>query len=314
MSNFPKTHEEFIKAGYKATELLRDTDFVNGFTVHGKKRIGEYRDYCENAEQPQWMIMPLHTYIDPIESRDMTTDKYTFADTDGVHTIRYNPEEKSLLFRLNAVNNYKGQPHDLATYSWWPHLLINQDYSEFPMELREKTGADADRIYLNIDVRVLDYKDTINKEGNNSLTFPIFFYLLADNAPGRKIWFGGCTIVHSDPKFDPNPVAHWSPDSAAHQYMYCVPSKFLFNGMENSFTPAPGVYKTGEEWKHIFFDLTPSIEEAIEWSNRDDAYGYQVTKKDLYFAGANIGFEIHGNYDCTVEIKNFKLISYRKGE
>ena len=306
------THEDLIKAGYTATELLRDTEFKNGFTVHGRERLGEFRDYCENDEKPLWKIMPLHTYIDPIESRDMTTDKYTFTDTDGVHTIKYNPEEKSLLFRLNAVNNYKGQPHDRATYKWWPHLLINQPHADFPMELRKITGAGADKFFLNIDVRVLDYKDTINREGANSLTFPIFFYLLCDEAPNRKIWFGGCTMIHNDPKRG-NEV-HWAPDSAGHQFMYCVPMAELFGGMENSFTPERFIYKTGEEWKHIFFDLTPHLDQAIEWANRDNAFGVKVSRENMYFAGGNIGFEIHGNYDCTVEIKNFNLISYRKAQ
>ena len=28
--------------------------------------------------------------------------------------------------------------------------------------------------------------------------------------------------------------------------------------------------------------------------------------------GANIGFEIHGNYDCTFEFKNFNMVAYNK--
>ena len=39
MSKIPTTHEEFIEAGYTATELLRDTDFENGF-LQGIERLG----------------------------------------------------------------------------------------------------------------------------------------------------------------------------------------------------------------------------------------------------------------------------------
>ncbi|MBR2021789.1 MAG: hypothetical protein IJ939_05070 [Clostridia bacterium] len=63
MSKIPTTHEEFIEAGYTATELLRDTDFVNGFAVHGKKRIGEFRDYCENEEKLLKNFRAFHSHI-----------------------------------------------------------------------------------------------------------------------------------------------------------------------------------------------------------------------------------------------------------
>ena len=61
-------------------------------------------------------------------------------------------------------------------------------------------------------------------------------------------------------------------------------------------------------------DITPHIDRAVEWANRDNAYGVPVTKEDLYFSGVNIGFEISGNYNCTIEFKNFNIISYDKIE
>jgi hypothetical protein len=32
----------------------------------------------------------------------------------------------------------------------------------------------------------------------------------------------------------------------------------------------------------------------------------------MYLGGGNIGFEIWGNYDRTVEIKNVDIVSYKK--
>ena len=34
--------------------------------------------------------------------------------------------------------------------------------------------------------------------------------------------------------------------------------------------------------------------------------------EDMYIGGVNIGYEIHGNYDMTMEFKNFDMISYSK--
>ena len=39
---------------------------------------------------------------------------------------------------------------------------------------------------------------------------------------------------------------------------------------------------------------------------------FVVPKEDMYFDGVNIGYEIHGNYDCTVEFKNFNMVAYNK--
>jgi hypothetical protein len=94
--------------------------------------------------------------------------------------------------------------------------------------------------------------------------------------------------------------------------MYGMPQTVVFGNLENTFNPAPGVAAVGEEWKKIRLDVTPHIQRAIEWANRDNIFGVKVTKEDMYFTGANIGFEIHGNYDCTFEFKNFNMVAYNK--
>ena len=315
------SHETLLGMGYTATGLLRDPDFENGFHVAindnslGKdpETHGTWNEYSTTGEKPVWHIGPFFTRLDLWTDRDTTTDKYTLTDKEGISTVKYNPEEKSSTLRLNGAQNYQGKPHidGESAGGWWPHLLLDQTYTKFPKELRERNGADADRIYMELDVRVLDFKDNPVMEGHHSLTFPIFFYLLCDDAPGGKIWFGGGAVIHSNP--NPSLQPAWGTDSAAHQYMYGVPMADVYDGMENSYNPEPGVYLSSNEWKHLRVDLTPHLDRCIEWANRDNAYGVKVSRENLYFAGANIGFEIFGNYDATVEFKNFDLISYRKG-
>ena len=94
--------------------------------------------------------------------------------------------------------------------------------------------------------------------------------------------------------------------------MYGIPEAVAFGGIENSFTPEKGTVLVSDEWKHVRIDITPHIERVVEWANRDNIFGVPVTKDDLYFEGESIGFEIHGNYDCTFEFKNYNMISYNK--
>ena len=307
------SHEVLVNNGYTATRLYQDEGFERGFYVaqfEQKNDLynGKFQDYCETEEKPLWMIAPWWSKYDLFKERDTSTDKYTIADKYGVNYIRYNPEEKSITMRQNATNIYNGQPHD-DTYTWWPHLLLTQE-QEFCSFDKARNSAAADRIYAEIDLRMLDFKDTTNTDGTNICQFLTYFYVMTDKAPGQRVWFG-MTLFNARGYSD-NRAPGWSPDSAAHQYMYGMPMALVYDGMENSFMPEKGVFASGEEWKHLRVDLTPHIDRIVEWANRDNIFGVRITKEDLYFSGVNIGYEIHGNYDCTFEIKNFNLVSYNK--
>ena len=144
----------------------------------------------------------------------------------------------------------------------------------------------------------------------NRLQFPLFFYLLTDKAPTHLIWFGVSLLNGFD--FMPTTTPSWLPDSAAHMYMYSVPMATAYGGVENSIYKNDGKLTATDEWTHMRVDITPHIDRALEWANRDNIFGSIVKKSDFYFSGANIGFETHGNFDYTVEFKNFNMVSYNK--
>ena len=212
--------------------------------------------------------------------------------------------------RVNATKIYNGEPHDPETYKWWPHLLLDQEES-LPVD-KVKNSVNADRMYIELDMRVTDFKDTTNKEGMNVCSFLAYFYLKTDKNPSAKIWYG--LRLFTGTNANKNTTPGWAPDSAAHMYMYGIPEAVIYDGIENSFNPEKGVVAVSDEWKHIRVDITEHIDRCIEWANRDKAYGVEVKKEDLYFNGGNIGFEIHGNYDMTVEIKNVDIVSYNKAD
>ena len=309
------SHEQLVAEGFTETRILYDEGFERGFYVMKYDQSvsstghGKFTDYVEAEGAPLWGIAPYWAKYDLWEHRDTTTDKYTLTDTYGINTIKYNPEEKSILMRLNATKNYNGEPHIKDEYKWWPHLLLDQK-TEFAAIDKQRNSIAADRLFVETDIRLLDFKDTINSEGSNVCSYFIYLYLMTDKAPGQRIWFG-LTIFNGLDANDRVKII-WSPDSAANQYMYGMPPAVVFGNTENSFNPAPGVAAVSDEWKHIRLDITPHVERAIEWANRDNIFGVQISKEDMYVGGANIGFEIHGNFDCTFEFKNFNVISYSK--
>ena len=309
------SHEEMLSSGYTATGLFQDIGFERGFYVsHFEQKAvnREERIWLNNSdseEKPLWSIGPWWCGVDLWENRDMTADKYTLKDTKGVNTVIYNPEDNSLSLRVNATKIYDGKPHIAEEYKWWPHLYIDQSYKTVPYD-KVKNSVTADRMFVELDIRVTDFKDTINTDGMNVCQFVLYFALLSDKDPSSHIAFGLSLL--SGTSANPTVKPGWAPDSAAHQFMYGIKQAEIYGGMENSFNPEKGVIVTGEEWKHVRLDITPHIERCIEWANRDKAFGVDVSKEDLYFGGCDFGFEIHGNYDCTVEVRNVDIISYKK--
>ncbi len=308
------SHEVLTANGFTSTELLSDEGFENGFYVAKQDQSvgfnhGKFTDYVETEKEPSWGIAPWWSLYDLIENRDTATDKYTLKDDKGINTVIYNPEEKSISMRVDATKVHNGETHYINHETWWPHLLLEQNSATSVID-KQKNTLSADKMFVELDMRITDFKDTLNTEGENECGYFAYFYLMTDKAPGQRIYFGLNLLgkltgsTHTTPS--------WSPESAGQQYMYRIPQAAIFGGVENSFNPAKDEIVVGDEWKSIRLDVTPHIERAIEWANRDNVFGVQVSKEEMYIGGGNIGFEVWGNYDCTVEIKDFNMISYNK--
>lgn len=334
------TDEELISL-YDATSLLADNDFENGFDVRpivNNYNPEGYFEYTGSGDETNnlWAICPWWTHdgdgLSPtnyaatslIHNR-ADTDEYTIADAKGSKVITYHPDDKSLTMTLNCSKIYDGTPHikddasttdvDESNRIWWPHLLIEQDPSIYTVDT-EVHSADAERVMFELDIRMTEYTPTTNEEGTNACQFLVYFYLFHkdDVKRSQRIWFGACLY---DNRGGVVYVPTWNRDSAANQMIYCIPQETVYSGLENSYirhelVDNTSVYNTvtDDEWKTIRLDLTSHIDRVVEWMNRDNAFGKEVSKEDLYFGGVNLGYETHGNIDCTFEIRNFDLVSY----
>ncbi len=296
--------------GYESKELLKDSDFSNGFSVlsqntvnNSSVKIGDFT-YNGNEEKPSWMIAQWNSGPCLWENK---IDSDVFTITDGkTKTVNYNPDDNSVTMRLNAAEIYGGAP---AGDTSWPHLLLEQspiaDYNMLSDKEKSFYNCDADRMILSLDIRLKDFVDTTNIDGINAVQYLAYFYLSGtDN--NNFIWFG-LDLFDSRGRND----TYWAPDSVGGLMIYTLSTKDTYG------TASRSLYRFGkpyvnDDWVHIEIDLAPHISKAIEAANASDTFAQKVSKSDFYISGTNIGFEIHGNYDCTVEIKDFQLTSYNK--
>ena len=309
-----KISDEELAANYTEARLFKDEGWDFGFIVNKQDQsgvAGEWR--YNNILKPLWSIGPWWTNNCLIEQRLMDGDKYKLADKDGVKELKYNPDEKSLSFKLDASKVYNGRAAKGVSEELWPHLLIEQNIGDVYKELngddKVRYSADADKIYMEMDIRMTDFKDTTNPDGVNAVQFLSYYYLALKDVPGKMVWFGANLFDSRGAGLE---RTNWQLDTASSSMIYSISTADVFGGAENSFFVDGAVAEPSEEWKHVRVDITPHIERCIAIANKDMTFGKEVSVEDFYFKGCNVGFEIHGNYDCTFEIKNFNLVSYNK--
>ena len=292
---------------YETRPLFADAGFVNGFTVMSMQTLNgsgvPLGNFTYNAlpVQPSWKIAQWNSkyclWAERVPS-DIT------AITDGkTKTVRYNPVDQSVSMRLNAANIYGGQP---AGEGSWPHLLLEQ--SPLPGasgEDRAFYSCASEKLVLRLDIRLTDFKDTANKEGINAAQFLAYFYLTGVNSHDF-VWFG-VNLFDSRGLQD----TYWSKDTAgSNQMIYTVSTADTYGCGLFSLTPF-GRPRVSERWTRVELDLTPHIRAMLAKANEDGTFGRPVAASDFFIGGTNIGFEIHGNFDCTVDIRNFQIVSYR---
>ena len=290
---------------YTKKQLFADTKFKNGFNVLSQQnngitteKLGEFT-YSSRSGSPEWSIAQWNSgpclWADRVQS-----DEYTI--TDGLtKTVRYNPWDHSVSMRMNAANVYNGQPADDSP---WPHLLLEQ--SPFPNSINNKAYCcDCDNIFLEMKIRISDFKDTTVQEGINAVQYLAYIYLKSYD--GRDfVWFGVNLFDSRGPQ-----ETFMSIDTAgSNKMIYSLSTEDTFGELEKSLYRDGAPY-VSDKWVKVRVDLKPHIDKMVNALNEQNYFASTLTSSDLYIDGTNIGFEVHGNFDCTVDIKDYSLTSLR---
>lgn len=311
----------FDKSLYNRKGLFHDIHFKNGFKVNriqngkdGYTPIGEWKFPESSDGVPDWFLIQWYSKHCFINERLDVGSPYTITDKARSKTVIYNPEDASLSMNLDATKVYDGKPH---TEGLWPHLLIEQRplciYNELSEEDKSFYRTDCDRLQLEMDIRMPLFVDTTNPDGVNACQFMAYFYLSPFDYDeinnGRFIWFGVNFFDSRGPA-----ATYWKKDTYGTEMIYCASCEDTFGGLENSFYDVNNGMKPTptNEWKHLELDLTRQLDKVVELANQDNTFGRKISKSDFYMRGTNLGFETHGNFNCTFDIRNYDLVAYNK--
>lgn len=276
--------------------LFGNSGFTNGFAVRSQLRSdGSYEDlgtFPENSASPEWILAQWNSGPCLWDDRVDTGDPNVL--TDGkVKTVTYDPVQDSVSLRLNAAGYYDGAP---AGEDAWPHLLLENTSSS---DFFDDSPLSAGKYVVSGDLRLADFKPDCVGEGVSAAEFLIFLYVRATDGP-EFVWFG--MRIFDSRGLQPT---NWQHDIASGCMIYALSTVDSMGGRTNALR-----LKTTKEWTHFEVDLTPHIKKLVNQINESGVFGRQITADDLCFTGTNIGWEIHGSFDCAMEIKNYKLTRY----
>ncbi|MDO5553175.1 MAG: hypothetical protein Q4G68_05400 [Planctomycetia bacterium] len=289
------------------TELFEDTEFLRGFNVVSSPKGPGKLDFglAEEDALPFWTLAPLNSRFDLLNASLKKFDDGSCEFKDPTKTVRlYRNEQKEQVLRLDLCTEQEYlRPRKLNEP--WPHLLILHDYS--PGESVQI--AQTEDLIFSMDVRVRKCDNLMKPEDYDSALHcgqATPYFVFANRNPNSEdfndyIWFG-VPLFDSRTEVQP-PYAALDGDPkilGTGKLIYVLDGATVISENYGGINPFFG------EWAHLEIDLCDSVEEALK---RAHAMGLltKTTMADLAFTHFNLGWEVTGTFDCSLEIKNLRM-------
>ncbi len=300
--------------GVRTMQLIPDNTFSTGFIVKSQKDHGAGDKVTDLGVFPKgtdktfarWAICQWDSGECLWAGRDVSSPDNVL--TDGTYrTVTVN--KGNILLSLNTEGYYKGKPAVMGDY--WPHLLIEQSsfsYKKSDEITKEFYHADCDKIVLEFDVQLTEYKETpVKKDWVRAAQLLMYFYIRSEK--GDFLWFG---IQLFDNRSD-NTEHYIGYDGgkadASGAMIFSVGSKYVYKNSKRSLWKGGKPYASND-WIHVKIDIKPFIKEAFQ-RGMEDGYFKAGDISELYIDGMNYGFETIGTFSHSASLKDLKLISYR---
>ena len=280
-----------------AAELFTDPQFTRGFEVHnpapGKHvKRGLIQPYPATAD-PAWVLAQwsCRTSLHTAKPEFLPDGSIRYADSSKAVTFSpLSNNTRRITFSLNGIAEYQGRLRDPKEP--WIHLLTEQPIATHPSFLqlaelrfqircrltRAESGLAHDQAKPWHAAQFLAYL-TLQDRNRQSPHF------------GDFIWLG---VPIYDSRYR-QPKPHTAPDTALHKFIYNPPgSVYTTNSLHDG------------QWVAIDHDLLPLMREALA-SARQHGFLVQSKDADLQLGSLNLGWEIPGLWNVTMEFEGLSL-------
>lgn len=295
----------------KTYELIADNKFRQGFTASPANKtvspdnrwpLAYDFKYLDEDKPIVWQVGQHGCYYGLADKFITGEKEIEYVDgyyviEDESKAIKINPEKGALLLELNASKEYE---HPRQNKEEWPHILFQEAFTKQP-QIKNLNS-------LTLKMNILMHKAEIymtENEYNPSLhtiqyIMYIYVYSSATLDSGQYMFFGIPIYDYRYKVMNENGLLDGGTAGNTGNFIYQMSTfDYLPNGLE-----------VGKE-EQIEIDLLSSISNALILAQR---FGKLTnsTIDDLFITSMNIGFEIPGTFDCSIELSNFSLIAVEK--
>ena len=275
-------------------ELLKDTDFQNGFVVGHIDSLaytGNMLEWKFNTMTPSWKICQWCSKYPLFENCEIRKDGDNRTISNAQKSVtRLEDGSVKLLLKTDLEYDHPREGHE-----GWPHLLLEQFFIDNRLtSLKELT--------MDVDFEFTYFKDHMKETRTNLHTFQVSWYLAIANRNqeskgyGDFLWFGLPFIDY--PRYDfPQPfrAVDGGKEDATQKYIVAVDPHLYLEEKTH----------VGSHYQ-VEVPVLALIKEAFEYA-KGQGYLKNTEFEDLGLLSTNFGIEDTGTFDGELWIHHIHL-------
>lgn len=286
-------------------EYFQDNGFLTGIKLHPvdtSKKPVVVNFINDDVMMPFWSVRQWW-------SRFEITDAELKKSEDG---LKYYKDDGKLfgMFQNQGANALRLEVYGEKEYlsprkngEAWPSLLLECDFTK----ITAKKIASFERLVYSMDVRINYAENKMGKDFNSSMhTGQTTAYFTVQNLNreskgyGDYIWFG---IPIFDARYEFPTAFHMQDGGKADATDKLI---YVMGGPEFLRTYYDKNPKD-KEWAHCQINILEHIKAALKVAHLN-GFMKDTTYEDMRIGAFNIGWEIQGTFNCSMDIKNISLM------
>lgn len=273
--------------------VFMDTGFEYGFNIiapiHEDSRQTVIRGSSDTDTEPYWKLAQ---WFGKYDLRDATLTKGmngAYGVHTQLHTVDALPAERELRLEMRANTHYAGDVRKAGEA--WPHLLIEQSTDQ-----NCPVFGKIQSLKLNFSAK-LDYIRSYmdNPDNNLHAAQAILIMVIGDTLSTDYFWFG-IPVFDNRYSFVPKYIALDSgKEDASGMPIYIMPQNTFVSRSLHSL-----------EWVDYNVELIPVLKNVFK-EIQSENYMKEVVFERLSIRSMNFGWEMTGEFDGAIRIRNLSL-------
>lgn len=288
------TNASSVKESLTSVQIFDDTTFQTGFIVKGKEHedgnVGKLFPSQSKIAHPAWYMAQWacnHNIVNG--KKTQLADGYIYETDSQRVEVSTNPSKPNITLELKASKEYTAPR---ISGQEWPHLLIEQENLQTKCPTLDKVKA----LDFTISAKIAYCTCKMSNPNPDLHAAQVnMFFTVQNLLTGDMYWFG---IPFYDNRYEIQPeymAVDGGKSDASNKFIYIAAQKeFTDKSLNNG------------DWVQYSKDIYPFIIKGLQEAKKQ-GYLENDNPKEYTLTTMNLGWEMPGTYDGSLEIKNLSL-------